>query len=97
MAIVMPDGDAKSDEKPQRVRLAEGQEVNLGCGTLILIALIVLIFGRGGNGDLEREVKQLSGEVRELKAAVEKQTRVIQSLQEKLDEKPSAEAKQPDK
>lgn len=92
MAIVMPDGDAKSDEKPQRVRLAEGQEVNLGCGTLILIALIVLIFGRGGNSDLEREVKQLSGEIRELKVTMERQTRVIQSLQDKLEKKSSAES-----
>jgi hypothetical protein len=67
------------------VRLAQGQEVSLGCGTLILIALIVLIFGRGGAGDLEREVQGLRSEVGELKDAVEAQTGQIKALQDKLD------------
>lgn len=47
---------------------------NLGCGTLILVALIVLIFGNK-NDDLVREiqglrteVQQLSEEVRNLKS-----------------------------
>jgi Sec-independent protein translocase protein TatA len=59
--------------------------VSLGCGTLILIAVIVLIFGRGGTGDLEREVRGLRSEVGELKKAVETQTDQIEALQEKLD------------
>jgi hypothetical protein len=72
------------------VRLAKGQEVSLGCGTLILIALIVLIFGRGGTGNLEQEVRGLRSEVRELKRAVEAQTGQIKALQDKL-EKAKAE------
>ena len=40
-----------SPEKPPKVRLASGQEVSLGCGTLILIALIVMIFSHGSRND----------------------------------------------
>jgi hypothetical protein len=47
------------------------QQVSLGCGTLILIALIVLIFSGRGTGDLEREVRGLRSEVGELKKEVE--------------------------
>jgi hypothetical protein len=67
------------------VRLVQGQEVSLGCGTLILIALIVMIVGRGGTAELEREVHGLRSEVGELKKAVEAQTGQIRVLQNKLD------------
>lgn len=65
--------------------LGEGREVSLGCGTLILIALIVLIFGRSGTKDLEREVQALRMEIGNLRKAVETQTSRIGELQEKLD------------
>jgi Sec-independent protein translocase protein TatA len=81
----VPEPSQSAADKPPRERLAEGQEVSLGCGTLILIALIVLIFGRGGTSDLEREVKGLRSEVGELKKAVEAQTSQIKALQDKLD------------
>jgi len=64
------------------------QTVQLGCGTLILIALIVLFFSRGGAsdlGDLERQVHGLRSEIGELKKAVEVQSLQIQLLQEKVD------------
>jgi hypothetical protein len=61
------------------------QQVSLGCGTLILIALIVLIFGGRGTGDLAREVHGLRSEVGELKKSVEAQTAEIKALQQKLD------------
>jgi uncharacterized protein YlxW (UPF0749 family) len=39
-------------------------KVSLGCGTLILIALIVLLFGNsGGNSDLKREIRSLKNEI----------------------------------
>jgi hypothetical protein len=38
------------------VPLHKGQGVSLDCGTLILI---VLIFGRGGAADIEREMRGL--------------------------------------
>ena len=60
------------------------QHVGLGCGTLILIALIVLIFGGGNVGDLRRDVQGLSTEVRNLKTSVDSQTEQIRVLQEKL-------------
>jgi hypothetical protein len=39
----------------------DGQRVSLGCGTLILIALIVLIFSNAGDGkrDLRPVIEQL--------------------------------------
>jgi hypothetical protein len=61
------------------------QQVSLGCGTLILIALIVLIFSGRGTGDLEREVHGLRSEVGELKKSIEAQTSEIKQLQQKPD------------
>lgn len=58
---------------------------SLGCGTLILIALIVLIFSRGGTHDIEVEVRGLRSDVGELKKAVEAQTGQIKTLQDKLE------------
>jgi hypothetical protein len=80
-----PESSRPPAERPPRVRLVKGQEVSLGCGTLILIALIVLIFGRGGTADLEREVRGLRSEVGELTKAVEAQTGQIKALQNRLD------------
>lgn len=45
------------------------QTVGLGCGTLIVIALIVYTFGSRGVGDLEKEVKSLRAEVVKLREA----------------------------
>lgn len=82
---IVPEPSPSAADQPPRERLAGGQEVSLGCGTLILIALIVLIFGRGDTSDLEREVKGLRSEVGELKKAVEAQTSQIKALQDNLD------------
>lgn len=60
-------------------------QVTLGCGTLILIALIVMFFSNRGVGDLEREVRELRTEVRELRVASEAQTLQLRQLTEKLD------------
>jgi len=62
------------------------QQVNLGCGTLILIALIVMIFGGRGTG----EVEGLRSEIGELRKAVEAQTMEIKQLLQKLDKQQSA-------
>jgi Sec-independent protein translocase protein TatA len=80
-----PDPSRLPADNPPSERLVKGQEVSLGCGTLILIALIVLFFGRGGTGDLEREVRGMRSEVGELKKAVENQTGQIKAMQDKLD------------
>ena len=54
--------------------MPEQQEVkaSLGCGTLILIAVIVIIFGGHRDHDtLERKIDQLQEEVSALREAVE--------------------------
>ena len=72
---------ADSDYPPPQptpfVRLARGQEVSLGCGTLILIALIVAVCS-GGVGrtdltpvlnrlnDLDRRMQQLEKKIDDL-------------------------------
>jgi archaellum component FlaC len=62
------------------------QHVALGCGTLILIALIVMLFGGGPSmSNLENEVRGLRSEVGNLKAAVELQTNEIRQLREKVE------------
>ena len=52
------------------------QPVSLGCGTLILIAVIVSIFSNSNKdlkeqlGGLQTEVRKLTGEVSELKKVI---------------------------
>jgi|688.fasta_scaffold2324126_2 hypothetical protein len=56
------------------------QKVSLGCGTLILIAVIVLIFGGSSSQSTTRtelremkiEIQRLGNEIKELRAALEK-------------------------
>jgi hypothetical protein len=64
------------------------QQVTLGCGTLILIAVIVALFSHPGVGNLEQEVRNLRSDVGELKKAVESQSAEIKALRQKLDKQP---------
>jgi Sec-independent protein translocase protein TatA len=61
------------------------QQVSLGCGSLILIALIVLIVGSGKIGNVEREVQGLRSEVRDLKKSVDAQTEQIKTLGDEVE------------
>jgi hypothetical protein len=61
------------------------QQVSLGCGTLILIALIVLIFSGRRTDDLEREIRGLRSDVNELKTSIDGQANEIERLQQKID------------
>lgn len=61
------------------------QQATLGCGTFILIALIVLLFSRAGNPDLERDVRAVRSEVAGLNAAMAAQTLEIKALRETID------------
>lgn len=49
-----------SNEPAARTSPVQGQEASLGCGTLILIALIVMIFSKGGsrNSEAHKEVME---------------------------------------
>ena len=58
--------------------------VNLGCGTLIIIAFIVFVFSRS-NDDVEFEISRLGSVVQELKKTVDSQTSEIQKLHSKID------------
>jgi peptidoglycan hydrolase CwlO-like protein len=60
-------------------------KVSLGCGTLILIALIVMIFSRGSDSHgLLREVQGLRNEVRQL-AARPDTVQEIQALRQSIE------------
>ena len=52
--------------------MENSQKVGLGCGTLILIAIIVLIFGNAGSEELSQDIQQLRQEVRQLSGSVER-------------------------
>jgi Tfp pilus assembly protein PilN len=65
------------------------QKTSLGCGTLILIALIVLIFSHSGGDveDLERQVSQLDShvlrltdDIAELKSVSQRQTDLLAEI-----------------
>ncbi len=54
--------------------------VTLGCGTLILIGLIVLIFGNNGTQELDRKIDQLNKDVQELKTLNQQQNEELRQL-----------------
>ena len=66
--------------------MESNQKVSLGCGTLILIALIVMIFSGTPNRDIKRELQQLQTEVRSLQSMVEAQRASIQKLQRTIED-----------
>jgi hypothetical protein len=71
--------------------VGQNVQVNLGCWSLILIAIIVMIFG-GCNrmGDVGRQLDRLSEETSGLRRAVERQTERLEALERKLDRPPPA-------
>ena len=66
--------------------MESNQKVSLGCGTLILIALIVMIFSGTPNRDIKQELQQLQTEVRSLQSMVEAQRASIQKLQRTIED-----------
>ncbi len=73
----------------------DNQKVGLGCGTLILIALIVLIFGNleseKSSQDIKairREVSRLENSVRRLQTTLGKQSKQLADIQLLLKEDP---------
>jgi Sec-independent protein translocase protein TatA len=85
MAEPISSGSSPS-QNPATTTLVKGQGVSLGCGTLILIALIVILFSGRGAGDLKRDVRALRSDVAELKKSVDAQSAEIRALQRKIDE-----------
>ncbi len=55
-------------------------KATLGCGTLILIALIVVIFGNRGNEEVRTELQNLTQRIEQLETKIDKQTERIVEL-----------------
>jgi hypothetical protein len=77
-----------ASQRPPLVRLARNQEVSLGCGSLIVIALIVLFCSGGGIANFSQEMRAVHSELAELKRLVQQQNNDIQALQNQLSSKP---------
>jgi hypothetical protein len=87
--------DSSPPTNPPRERPMKGQEVSLGCGTLILIAIIVMLFSGRGTGDLEREIRALRSQVDENKQAIDRQTNEIKLLRERVEIQGVRQAEKP--
>ena len=64
-------------------------KASLGCGTLILIALIVMIFGNAKRGDgdqLKSQLASLQSDIADLKADVKNQSELLTKIKESLEE-----------
>lgn len=58
-------------------------KVSLGCGTLILIGLIVLFFGNSNNDDkVLKEIRDLKQQINNLENQVKTQSEAIRKLSE---------------
>lgn len=57
----------------------------LGCGTLILVAIVVAMFSQAGVDDLESEVESLRQTVEELEQTIETQTQEIRAFRLQID------------
>jgi len=60
------------------------EKATLGCGSLILITLIVILFSGSGTKDLRKDISELRSELKQVQSTLEAQTQLIQSLEEKL-------------
>lgn len=59
-------------------------KASLGCGSLILIAIIVLIFSNGKNEELEKQLRDTRSEIKELKAEVATQSSTLSRIEDSL-------------
>ena len=70
----------------------QASPVSLGCGTLILMALIVLIFSGSGHDELKDELRRMRTDVTDMKAAIEMQRSTLHDIQVLLETSTHAEA-----
>lgn len=59
-------------------------KASLGCGSLILIAIIVLIFSNGRNDAVEKQLRDTQSELKELKAEVATQSATLSRIEDSL-------------
>ncbi len=67
------------------MRMEANHKVSLGCGTLILIALIVLIFGNMGEDNVSGKINRLDAKIKSLESVINDQTAQIELLQTSID------------
>ena len=68
----------------RRCRAAGARPV--GCGTLLLIGLIVAIFSRPGSNELQLQVSEMRSAIQELKNASDAQTGEIREVRKAVEE-----------
>jgi cell division protein FtsL len=66
--------------------LQNDQRATLGCGTLILIALIVLIFGNMSGDRADRRINELNQNIQNLDMKVQQQSQEIKELRKDISE-----------
>ena len=62
--------------------IVRDQRTQIGCGTVLLIALIVIFFSRSGSNDVDRQIQGLRSEVAEIKKLIEAQSAEIRQLRQ---------------
>jgi predicted ribosome quality control (RQC) complex YloA/Tae2 family protein len=69
----------------------QNDKVSLGCGTLILIVLIVMIFGNMGSQNLEPQIHSLKNSIQDLERTtgklenkIDQQTQHIEALRREI-------------
>ena len=70
----------------QKCRASGTRPATLGCGTLLLIGIVVAVFSRPGLSDLESQVSHLQSTVEELKKLSKTQTNEIRELRAVIEE-----------
>jgi hypothetical protein len=69
-----------------RCRAAGARPGTLGCGTLLLIGLVVAIFSRPGLDELQSRVSEMRSAIQELKKVSDAQTGEIRELRKAVEE-----------
>lgn len=70
--------------------------VSLGCGTLIVIGLIVLFFSGGGRiQNMEDELRKMSRDIRNFRAVIKTQTQAIEKQTQEIRELKNAIGQEP--
>lgn len=70
--------------------MESNRSVQLGCGTLILIIIIVVVFGNVAAQDLQRDMAALRDEMRALRDSVQVLRKTVEDLRETVAPAPGA-------
>jgi hypothetical protein len=67
-------------------RAGGARPATLGCGTLLLVGLVVAVFSRPGVDQLQSQVSELHSAIEELQKASEAQTGEVRELRKVIEE-----------